>query len=209
MRHFQERNYLLSLMMGLLMLAMGLFAVTVSNSYATERASNSVTDIILSNTHAHNVGIFFVYGAIAMVIFIIVVVMTQVPRLPFALKTIGLFCLIRSMFVSLTHLSAFPDQIVLSQSYFTTSHYFALFFTGDDFFFSGHTGLPFLIALIFWDHIILRYVFLALSVFFAVIVLMGHLHYSIDVFSAYFITYSIYAIALKLFSVDHALARSK
>jgi hypothetical protein len=74
--------------------------------------------------------------------------------------------------------------------------------SGNDLFFSGHTGLPFLIALIFWDHIYLRALFLGSSVVFGVIVLLSHLHYSIDVFSAFFITYSIYHIAIKLFQND-------
>jgi hypothetical protein len=38
---------------------------------------------------------------------------------------------------------------------------------------------------------------------FGVIVLLSHLHYSIDVFAAFFITYSIYHIALKLFDRDY------
>jgi hypothetical protein len=75
--------------------------------------------------------------------------------------------------------------------------------SGNDLFFSGHTGLPFLIALIFWDHVYVRTLFLSSSVVFGVIVLLSHLHYSIDVFSAFFITYSIYHISLKLFHLDY------
>ena len=74
-------------------------------------------------------------------------------------------------------------------------------FSGD-LFFSGHTGLPFLMALIFWSSPRIRCFFLALSVFFAVTVLLGHLHYSIDVASAYLITYSIFCIARQTFPND-------
>jgi prolipoprotein diacylglyceryltransferase len=49
----------------------------------------------------------------------------------------------------------------------------------------------------------IRTLFLAASVVFGVIVLLSHLHYSIDVFSAFFITYSIYHIAIKLFRKDY------
>ncbi len=37
--------------------------------------------------------------------------------------------------------------------------------------------------------------FLDFSIVFAVVVLLGHLHYSIDVASAYFITFSIFSLA--------------
>ncbi|MCL5009147.1 MAG: hypothetical protein M1400_02270, partial [Patescibacteria group bacterium] len=52
---------------------------------------------------------------------------------------------------------------------------------------------------------LLRYVFLAASVVFGAAVLLGHLHYSIDVFSAFFITYGIYRIAVKIFPADSKL----
>ena len=74
--------------------------------------------------------------------------------------------------------------------------------SGGDLFFSSHTGLPFLAALLFWEHKIYRYIFLALSLIFGAVVLLGHLHYSIDVFSAFFITYGIYHISRTFFKKD-------
>jgi hypothetical protein len=74
--------------------------------------------------------------------------------------------------------------------------------SGDDLFFSGHTGFPYLMALIFWNTKPLRWLFLAASIFFGGAVLLGHLHYSIDVFSAFFITYGIFNIAIRLFKND-------
>ncbi len=78
-----------------------------------------------------------------------------------------------------------------------------MFFTGDDLFFSGHVGLTFLMALLLWDVPVLRYIYLAISVMFAGVVLLGHLHYSIDVFAAYFITYTIFILATRLFKSDY------
>jgi len=65
--------------------------------------------------------------------------------------------------------------------------------------------LPFLLALIFWDEKYLRYFFIVSSIFFGAIVLLGHYHYSIDVAAAFFITYTIYHIAKKLFPRDFEL----
>ena len=60
-------------------------------------------------------------------------------------------------------------------------------------------------ALLFWPNKLLRYFFLACSVFFAIAVLLGHVHYTIDVASAFFITYGVYKIACYLFPRDYAL----
>jgi membrane-associated phospholipid phosphatase len=79
-------------------------------------------------------------------------------------------------------------------------------FTGD-LFFSGHTGLPFLLALVFWDHPWWRRVFVIVSIIFGVTVLLGHFHYSIDVFGAFFITYTIFHIATRLFPRDYMYLR--
>jgi hypothetical protein len=100
----------------------------------------------------------------------------------------------------MTHVGNFSTQAASTFGPAITRSFF-----GSDFFFSGHAGAPFLMALIFWDAPLLRYIFLAWSVFFSVIVLLGHLHYTIDVAAAYFITYGIYHIARWLFWREHGL----
>jgi membrane-associated phospholipid phosphatase len=92
---------------------------------------------------------------------------------------------------------------ILGHSFIDGNELMSTFNVGSDFFFSGHTGLPFLIALIFWDNRLIRYISLSASILFGVSVLLGHLHYSIDVFAAFFITYSIFAIARRFFAKDY------
>jgi hypothetical protein len=121
-------------------------------------------------------------------------------RLPFTLKSLALFTLIRSAFIILTHLAPFPARVMLP-----TENLIDMFTFGGDLFFSAHTGGPFLMALIFWDHKYIRYICLAASVMFGVVVLLGHLHYSIDVFAAFFITYSIYCLSKYFFKKDFVL----
>jgi hypothetical protein len=101
------------------------------------------------------------------------------------------------VFVSLTHIGPYPTKLVLE------SNLLDFITTGNDLFFSGHTGLPFLIALIYWDHVYIRRLFIIASIVFGAVVLLSHLHYSIDVFAAFFITYAIYHIALLVFSLEH------
>ena len=69
-----------------------------------------------------------------------------------------------------------------------------------DYFFSGHVAFPFLCFLLFKESRI-RWFFLASSIVMGVVVLLGHLHYSIDVFAAFFITYASYRIGGLVFSL--------
>lgn len=197
--YLKNRRYLFTLGAGFLLLAGSLIVNFYAGLYATEKAGNSVTDIILSNTRVYDVDSLFVYGTLAFWAFVIILCLLEPPRMPFTVKSIALFVLIRSVFVSLTHLGPFPAHAVIN------SDILSKFTFGGDLFFSGHVGLPFLIALIFWDRTRLRTLFLTASVFFGIVVLLAHLHYTIDVLSAFFITYAIYHIAEVTFRKDRML----
>ena len=189
-----------SVPIALVLCALSITINYLAGVYATTSASNYVEDIILSNTPVFDVDLFFVYGAVALIIFSTLLLLAHPKRIPFTLHALTLFYLIRAAFVSMTHLGPFPDQVALDAGALA-----AKFFGGADLFFSGHTGAPFILALIFWHEKRLRYIFLATSVFFGIIVLLGHYHYTIDVASAFFITYGIYHLALWLFPKDRAL----
>lgn len=190
-------RYYASLLESILFLILSLLAAHLASRYADTRASNYVEDLILSNTPVFNFEFIFVQGALMICMFVAVLCVRFRKTAPFLIKAVSLFIIIRAMFVSLTHLAPYPTKLVLD------SNLLAYVSTGNDLFFSGHTGLPFLMALIFWNHVYLRSFFLAISVLFGTIVLLAHLHYSIDVFAAFFITYTIYHIAIKLFSKDY------
>ncbi len=191
-----KMRYYASLLEAVILFIGSVFITHYASRYAEIRASNHVDDIILSNTRVYNFEIFFVYIAIVLGLFVITLCLRFTKTAPFLIKTVSLFIVIRSIFVSLTHIGPFPLKLELESNLlnFITS--------GNDLFFSGHTGLPFLIALIFWSHLYIRVLFLSASVVLGATALLAHLHYSIDVFAAFFITYSIYHIAIKLFKKD-------
>jgi hypothetical protein len=170
-------------------------------AYATASASNPVTDIVLSNIPVFDVDGLFVYGTLMLVVFVVVLLLANPRKAPFALFSLSLFYFIRSFFISLTHIAPYP--IPASTDFGATIT--KMMFGGGDLFFSGHTGVTFMLALVFWRSPALRYIFLAWSAFFAVIVLLGHLHYSIDVAAAFFITYTIFDLACWLFPRTKAL----
>ena len=214
-KYFSDKNYLFSFFLSVFYLVTSMALNFYAAQYATISASNSVTDIVLSNTRVYDIGDFFVFGGLALLVLIAFACVIQPEKIPFALKTIALFVIIRSIFISLTHIGPFPTQVTFDRS---TIHYakeiigrngFNAFFSGNDLFFSGHTGLPFLMAYICWDNKWLRYLFIALSITFGIIVLLGHLHYSIDVLAAFFITASIFNLAKTFFKEDYIVADYK
>jgi hypothetical protein len=187
-------GYALSVVLSIGALLASLVASSFAVTFSTEHASSAVTDLILSNTPVFDVDGIYVYGALLFIGFIVILCLAFPKRVPFTLYSIALFFFTRSFFVSLTHLGPFTPTTRVDFGATIQRMFF-----GDDYFFSGHTGSPFLMALIYWREKHLRYVFIALSVFFGTVVLLGHLHYSIDVFAAFFIAYGVYHMAFLLF----------
>jgi len=199
---FSNKQYLASVAVGIFLLGTSLIVNYIAGLYATHNTSNSVSDLLLDNLPVFDLDTFFIYGPITLVVFIIVLIWREPERLPFVTKTIALFVFTRSAFITFTHLGPTPNRIPLPPD-----NPLRWFTFGGDLFFSGHTGLPFLMALIFWEEKIIRYIFLAASILFGAVVLLGHLHYSIDVFAAFFITYGIVNLAKKFFAKDYAFIR--
>lgn len=197
LRHFKDRDLRRSFFLALVLLITSLTINFYAGVYATEKASSPVTDIVLSNTRVYDLDGIFVYGSWALVAFIAYLCIHRPWKAPFILKSIALFVLIRAIFVTLTHMGPFPTEVAIDPRSFL--NYFVF---GGDLFFSGHTGLPFLLGLIFWNEILLRRIFIVTSCMFGVVVLLAHLHYTIDVLSAFFISYGIFHIARNLFKKD-------
>jgi hypothetical protein len=199
---FRNRAYVRSLCEGTVFLAASTIAIFAAVSYATVHASNHVTDFVLSRVGPFNLRFLFVYGTFTAFVITAALLAWRPNRLPFALKSMALFLLIRSVFVALTHIAPSPIDPQKPAPFFNSIFY------GSDQFFSGHTGLPFLAALAFWHIPQWRAFYLALTAFFGSIVLLGHYHYSIDVLAALFITYGIFQMSRWLFGRDYALFRS-
>ncbi len=199
--HFSEKYFRNSFISGLVLLIVSLLAQFYASAYATRSVSGSVTDVILSNTRVYDVDEIFIWGTVFFFFFTASMCLSKPRYLPFIVKSVAIFTLIRAFFISLTHINVFPLHVTITSIFFQETIFRGIF-TGSGLFFSGHTGLPFLFALMFWDNKILRYFFLSFSLLFAVVVLVGHIHYSIDVFSAFFFAYAIFDICKFLFKRD-------
>jgi hypothetical protein len=184
---------------GVVLLVASLVTNYVAGTYASLHAGHPVRDIVLDRVPTLPVDVIFVEGAFALWMFVLAILAAAPRTIPFILKALGLFIIIRSFFVILTHIGPPVDEAVLDPNRIMSQLTFA-----GDLFFSGHTGFPFLLSLIFWERKSLRYTFLVSSGVFALAVLLGHLHYSIDVFAAFFITDSVFRIAQRAFPEDYA-----
>jgi len=197
---WSQKAFIAEVAIGLLFLGVALLGTYYANSYTTAHASNFVTDLLLDNLPVVNVDFIFNEGALIFIIILCGILLYEPNRIPFVLKSIALFTAIRSGFMMLTHLA--PPSY---QSYIDPADLLHRISSGNDLFFSAHTGLPFLLAFIFWDSKIFRCFFLFATVIGGVSVILGHLHYSIDVFSALFISFGIFHISKKLFGKDYQL----
>lgn len=201
---WKSRGFVLSVIFGVVVLLLAFVVNYFAGVFASNSISNPVTDIILDNTRVYDITFIFINGAVIFWAFMLIMLIVEPKRTPFTFKTLALFTLIRSGFIVLTHLAPFSPHVMIP-----SENLIDMFSFGGDLFFSAHTGAPFMMALIFWDHKYIRYICLASSVIFGIVVLLGHLHYSIDVFAAFFITYSIYRLAGYFFKKDFALLNTK
>ena len=187
---------------GLLLLIFSVGINYFANGFSASHASNSVSDIILDNIAVYNIGPVFLEGGVFFILILITILFLEPKFIPFAIKTIALFVVVRSLFMILTHLAPPLHDIALTPDNILER---MLAGSGEDLFFSGHTGLPFLMGFVFWEHKFFRWFFFLCAAIGGTAALLGHLHYSIDVFSALFISFGIFHIAMHTFREDYKL----
>lgn len=195
----QEKKYRVSFLIGLLLLGLAYYINFRAVLYTDQIAVVSVPDLILDNIPTVDLSFIFTFGIYLTALIVVFYPLFVKPEIvPFTAKTVAIFIIIRAFFISLTHIGA-PEGYFRLPGFEDQPGAFRLFYT-NDLFFSGHTGFSFLAALLFWENRWLRYFFIGMSVAQSITVLFMHVHYSIDVFSAYFITYSIYVVSDKVFN---------
>lgn len=200
-RNFFTKGRLRSLGVGLILFALSMVFQYYAGIYSVRHSSHFVSDIFLDNLPVINMNLVIINGALLIMLVSLVLVLSKPEYILFTLKALAVFIAVRSFFVVVTHLGIYPDQIIPGRTPLDRLYVALGLDTGH--FFSGHTGLPFLMALIFWDRRFWRYFYFALSAIFGIAVLLAHVHYSIDVFAAPFMVYGIFKIAEYLFAEDY------
>ncbi|MFI5360914.1 MAG: phosphatase PAP2-related protein [Elusimicrobiota bacterium] len=154
-------------------------------------AAHSSPDLLLSLLPRVDLRVLFVWGFAAFWAWAIgIALIRERRRLAHIAWLYSLLLLVRSLFIVLTPMRVPLDYLWVGGDPLYDALGRHLTFR-NDLFFSSHTALPFLGYLIYSD-VWARRVFLGFSIVLAATVLLTRLHYSIDVFAAYFITYAVY-----------------
>jgi len=183
------------ILISIFFLLISISLIFLSGDYVEDYTNSVVVpDLILDHVGPYNLSFLFIWlFVIVIILFFLYPLISKPSELPYVINMFSLFYVVRSGFIIFTHLRAPHDAIQFASSGILSSLIQPLSFS-NDLFFSGHAGLPFLGFLIHRDHKGLRYFMLFSSIILGITVLLMHVHYSIDVFSAFFITYGIYKI---------------
>jgi len=182
------RAYKYFIFLSLMVFVIATFIDYLSGVYVTSAETAHVPDLILDHIGPIDVGFLFIWGYIAFFsLLFLYPIFLHVRTLHIVISQFSLLIMLRAVFVLLTHLQTPPDAIIVDFPW-----KFQVLSFQNDMFFSGHTAIPFLGFLLFKKTI--RYFFLFGSILMGTVVLLIHVHYSIDVFGAFFITYGSYKI---------------
>ncbi len=203
---WKDRTILYHTFLSVGLLTLSLYLIYFARIYTSDYLDNVVPDLILDHVPVMDVGYIFFQGAFLLILSLAAILIWEPKYLPFTLEASALFAFARSFFMVMTHLSAPATEYYkyIEHEHHVTNVVFTLS-TGNDLFFSGHAGFPFLLALVFWQRKRIRWFFLSCSFIGSVAVLLGHLHYSIDVFSAYFIAFGIFEMTKYFFKKEYLL----
>ncbi len=205
---WNEKHSISQLILSIVLLLAGAVATYFASNYTDSFTGYVVPDLLLDHLPVISVGYIFFQGAAIFTIIVAAILLTNPKYFPFVFESSALFFFVRSIFMSMTHLSA---PMIEYYSYVQREHHAReILFTissGNDLFFSGHTGFPALLMFIFWENKYLRYFFLTCSIIGALAVIFGHLHYSIDVFSSYFIAFGVFYMSRILFQKAYGLIK--
>jgi hypothetical protein len=184
-RELLEHRHLLLLASAFL--AVALYADYRCGAYVTFRESVQVPDLILDRLPAVDMSLLFTYGYMALIVGMFSYpLFRRIRMLHVVAIQFSLLLILRSVFMLFTHMATPAGAVPVHFPWFFSKLYFE-----NDMFFSGHTAMPFLGFYLF-RHSPLRYVYLVGGLVMGAVVLFMHVHYSVDVFAAYFMTYASY-----------------
>jgi membrane-associated phospholipid phosphatase len=194
---WQERRFRNKTIIALLLVTIILLALPTFFAFIEKREGLVLQDYVLDAIPAMDVSIptFVIIWSVVVLVFYRIY---QNPRL-FLLIAYGfiLMCLARILTISLLPLNPPTGIITLKDPIANIAYGGNGIFITKDLFYSGHTGNMFLFFLCLeakWDKIIA----LIASFLIGFLVLIQHIHYSIDVIAAFIFTYFLYLGAKKL-----------
>lgn len=166
------------------------FLNNICSAYADKVKGATLHDLLLDHIIVREVNFIFFWIALCWCLCMFIYHVLFPKQMAHLVWTYALFIAIRAVFITLTHMGP-PSNL---EDIPSALKFYAF---SADMFFSGHVGGPFLLALLTSSvgYRILAFLYTVLMI---IIVLLGHMHYSIDVFASLFIAHSIAIISKKL-----------
>jgi membrane-associated phospholipid phosphatase len=194
---WQNKSFRNKTFVALVLVAIILLMLPSFFAFIEQREGMVLQDFVLERLPAMDVSIptFIIIWSVVLLVFYRIY---QNPSI-FLVVAYGfiLMCLARVLTISLLPLNPPPGLIELKDPIANIAYGGKGIFITKDLFYSGHTGNMFLFFLCLqakWDKIIA----LAASFMVGILVMVQHIHYSVDVIAAFIFTYFIYLGAKKV-----------
>ena len=167
--------------------------------YADQRSLPVGTDWLLRHIPVVNVSPMLSWGWFVLHLYAAWVAIAYYPRrMPFLMFTLGIYILVRTVFIFLSPIGPPAGMVDLSKLDMVFSRIMGTYTFNNEFIFSGHMSIPFIFFL-FFDTPFRKTVMLTGSLIMGVCVLLSHNHYTVDVLAAYPVSYSIYVLSGNLY----------
>ena len=192
----QLKKYKYEMIFAILILLVASYANSMAGHYVDKKVTQPVPDLILD--HVPSIDLSYLYFLYAVIIAILIVypIVSKLNFAAFAICQFALLVVIRGLFISMTHIGPSPEAIQVTWPIQALQN----IDFNNDLFFSGHVAVSFLGFLLYRKvNRKLGLFFLVCSFVMAFTVLVMHLHYSIDVFAAFFMSYGSYKIGKVIF----------
>jgi hypothetical protein len=168
----------------------------ISGAYTERKGFASPRDLILDNIPVINLSMIYVWlFVLVLFIFFFYPLIYNPRKLHYSIGLFSLLLMVRSGFTVLTHFKIPAEAVAINYS----PGIFDIFSFTNDLFFSGQVGLAFMAFWIYRHNKYIRYFMLFSSITLGIVSLLMHIHYSIDVLSAFFISYAVYKIGDAIF----------
>ena len=192
LRSFRNKTFVALALVAIILLTLPTFF-----AFIEKREGMVLQDFVLERLPATDVSIptFIIIWSVVLLVFYRIY---QNPSI-FLVVAYGfiLMCIARVLTISLLPLNPPPGLITLKDPIANIAYGGKGIFITKDLFYSGHTGNMFLFFLCLqakWDKIFA----LTAAVLIGILVLVQHIHYTIDVIAAFIFTYFIYLLAKKV-----------
>jgi membrane-associated phospholipid phosphatase len=194
---FTSRYFYIGFFSVLAGIALNIASQTYLHNYMSEgKTLPMLSDLILD--HLPVIDLSLVYDIVCLIpiflMFVYIVHKKDYNRIPFILLMVGLFYIVRGVFIVLTPFGN-PPMFNGSDPLFNGFSKYEL-----GVYPSGHTGNVFMLFLLVKDSLYKKIIITCLAIV-IIALLLSHGHYSIDIFSGIFFAYAIRAFSLKHFQM--------